>query len=122
MGWDGQPPISRFDPNFRSQKNKCNYWEFTRELYPDPPLSAGKQARLAMKKKRSSVNVSFTNKGQPGAGLRKFFEKGKDIMSGLDAKDLHIVPAFYDLIIALTKAKRTFSICFRTFGIDLDKI
>jgi len=131
---------SRFDLT-EDDDNLLNYYEFVEGTFKKPSQSASYQDRKSAKAERSQAKCTFTHPGQPGEKFRHLYQAMLEKMSlgdeerkKLEAAGIPVrgqiegrayrflVPAFFDLIIGLTKKARTFTIVFRTFGTDMDNV
>lgn len=74
------------------------------------------------RKKRQSVMATFTEPGQPGEALASYRVRALEELRYADGSDVRIIPAFFELLLWLKREKRSFSICFRTFGEDLGDV
>jgi hypothetical protein len=71
------------------------------------------------RKLRTSLTTCFTKEGHPGHRLAQM---NADLVSKLrnpDGSFRLLIPSFFHLLVSLKKAKRSFALCFRTFGEDL---
>jgi hypothetical protein len=71
------------------------------------------------KKVRAALTGSFTKDGQPGNALQLHTMKALAQLKMPCGKDVGIVPSFFEMLIALKRNHRSFTLCFRTFGEDL---
>lgn len=53
---------------------------------------------------------------------KELTQEQKYLMEMFGEGKYHIIPSFFRLLIFLKKQKREFSVCFRTFGHDLEKV
>jgi len=90
-------------------QSMLSYAEWLQKQYP------GKEGR----KTRAAINGKFTHAGQPG---ETFASQARTMLGALkasDGSDARLIPAFFELLATLKLQKRSFSLCFRTFGEDL---
>lgn len=59
---------------------------------------------------------------EPNKEKKELTMEQKYLMTMFGEGKYHIIPSFFRMLIYLKKQKREFSVCFRTFGIDLEKI
>lgn len=71
------------------------------------------------KKNRMKLNGTFTHNGRPGEALQDCATQMSAAMVRPDGTTVQLVPAFFELLLSLKSQRRSFSICFRTFGEDL---
>lgn len=71
------------------------------------------------KKTRMKLNGSFTARGQPGEVFQSYANQLIANMTRPDGSTVRLIPAFFELLLSLKRQKRSFSICFRTFGEEL---
>lgn len=74
------------------------------------------------KKKRTSIAKVFTSVGQPGAALAVHAERLAEGLKLPNGAIVQIVPAFFELMASLKQERRSFTLCFRTFGEDLEVV
>lgn len=79
------------------------------------PSSDQKDARRRLK-------ATFTAADQPGAGLSALASQLRKELTMPDGSEVRLIPAFFELLIFLKQSGRSFTVCFRTFGEDLDKV
>lgn len=74
------------------------------------------------RREREARTGRFTSDGEPGAALNRY--RGR-LMSSLcrpDGSPVQIIPSFFQLLLFLKHSKRSFTLCFRTFGEDLQRV
>eukprot|EP00747_Dinoflagellata_sp_TGD_P223146 gnl/TRDRNA2_/TRDRNA2_94775_c0_seq1.p1 gnl/TRDRNA2_/TRDRNA2_94775_c0~~gnl/TRDRNA2_/TRDRNA2_94775_c0_seq1.p1 ORF type:complete len:499 (+),score=87.31 gnl/TRDRNA2_/TRDRNA2_94775_c0_seq1:95-1591(+) len=71
---------------------------------------------------RNSLNGSFTSEGGPGAKLANHARKMLDALKMPDGTDVMLIPAFFEMMLSLKREKRSFTLCFRTFGDDIPSV
>lgn len=59
---------------------------------------------------------------QPGVLLRGHAERLRAGLKMPDGTDVGLLPAFFELLLALKAAGRSFALCFRSFGEDMDVV
>jgi len=120
--------------------NLLNYSEFVQKFLI-PPHSPSPQDRKRVKMEREWLKCIFTNPGQPGEKFRHLYQEmlnkmslGDEECKKLEAAGIPVrgesegtayhflVPAFFELIIDLSKKGRKFTLVFRTFGTDMDNV
>merc|ERR1712070_920066 len=74
------------------------------------------------KKERTRLNGNFTKPDQPGSALNHHVKRMCAVLKRSDGTDVKIIPSFFELLLSLKRAKRSFTLCFRTFGADLDDV
>jgi hypothetical protein len=130
---------SRFDQS-EEDDNHLNYHEFVVNFFNSPQYTSREIPKRAKLERRES-KTTFTNPGHPGEKFRYLYEKmlgemllgdeerekleaaGIPVRGEREGKAYHfIVPAFFKMIIDLTKKGRKFSIVFRTYGTDLNHV
>jgi len=74
------------------------------------------------KKLRTQLNASFTQAGQPGERFAADLSKLVDAMKLPDGSPSLLVNSFLELLCWLKRERRSFTICFRTFGEDLPQV
>lgn len=88
------------------------YMEFNERRHPQKDL----------RKYRTKLNCTFTHPGQPGASMAKYTEELVAVMTDRDGVPVFLIPSFLRLLVYLKCERRSFTICFRTFGDDLPMI
>jgi len=74
------------------------------------------------KQLRNKMLAAFTDEGEPGAS---FLEQSLALQRGLklpDGTPVQLIPAFFELLLSLKRNKRSFTLCFRTFGEDMQSV
>jgi len=108
------------EPTFRRPPNPAgptepklvSYAEYAELVHP------GRDKR----KLRTKLTTSFTKEDQPGARLAWYTKELVDKLRNPDGKFRLLIPSFFNLLVALKKTKRSFALCFRTFGEDLTDV
>jgi len=59
---------------------------------------------------------------QDGKKEKKLTDEQKNLMTMFGEGKYHLIPSFFRTLVYLKKQKREFSVCFRTYGKDLDKV
>lgn len=75
-----------------------------------------------LRKKRTKMMSVFTDEGQPG---NVFYEHRCKMLSALRKPDgtyVQLIPPFFEMLVSLKRNRRSFSLCFRTFGEDLPQV
>jgi len=131
---------SRFDLLAGDDK-LSNYYEFVEKTFNRPTQFASYEERKKAKWARGQAKCTFTNPGQPGEIFANVYKEmlarmslGDEEREKLEAAGIpvrgetegtayrFIVPAFFEMIIDLSKKGRQFAIVFRTFGTDMDNV
>lgn len=86
-----------------------SYAEFAESKHP------GREKR----KIRTKMTSSFTKEDQPGASLAWYTKELVDKLRNPDGSFRLLIPSFFHLLVSLKQSKRSFALCFRTFGEDL---
>eukprot|EP00929_Paragymnodinium_shiwhaense_P004058 TRINITY_DN10478_c0_g1_i1.p1 TRINITY_DN10478_c0_g1~~TRINITY_DN10478_c0_g1_i1.p1 ORF type:complete len:591 (-),score=154.96 TRINITY_DN10478_c0_g1_i1:102-1874(-) len=86
-----------------------SYSEWLERVHP------GKDNR----KKRNKLKCSFTEPGQPGERMAAHVPVLLEQLRQPDGSYVRVIPQFFELLKTLKEEKRSFSLCFRTFGEDL---
>lgn len=71
------------------------------------------------KKLRNQMAGRFTDDGEPGQSLRSYTTWLSDNLKDSTGAPVRLIPAFFELLLELKRHKRSFTLCFRTFGDDL---
>lgn len=71
------------------------------------------------KKFRNTFTTTFTDVGHPGESLVPHADTLRAGLKMPDGQPVQIIPAFFELMTTLKRQKRSFTLCFRTFGEDL---
>lgn len=108
---DNLPQSMRPDPKSEGQE-VMSYTEFNEKLHPGSKN----------KKKRQSLNSSFTDEGQPGECMQSLAKKALAELTNPDGSMVGIIPSFFEMMQELKREKRSFTLFFRTFGEDLGDI
>lgn len=74
------------------------------------------------KKKRDGLCSSFTKPGQPGEALAELAHALKLQLKHPNGEEACLVPSFFELLLALKSAGRSFSLIFRSFGTDIEQV
>lgn len=74
------------------------------------------------KKTRSEIVKKFTAPGGDGEPLADYGKKLEEGLIRPDGESVQIIPAFFELMEKLKSNKRSFTLVFRTFGMDLEAI
>jgi len=93
----------------RPRQDLRSYAEWLEEAFPGREL----------KKRRNESLATFTAPGQPGEALARHAERLIACLTAPDGSEVRLIPAFFELLLWLKREKRSFSLCFRTFGEDL---
>lgn len=97
------------NPAGPNEPKLVSYAEYAESVHP------GRDKR----KHRTKLTTSFTKEGQPGAALAWYTRELVDKLRNPDGTFRLLIPSFFHLLVSLKKAKRSFALCFRTFGEDL---
>jgi len=94
-----------------------SYTEFVVRVNPFPASGSPEEMETVKQKRRQALR-SFTLEGEPGWGMRPHHDR---LMQALRLRgDNVLLPSFYSLLQDLKRAGRSFSVVFRSFGIDID--
>lgn len=92
-----------------------SYTEYVVGAYPMPLLGTSDEVE-AVKEMRRKTLQSFCARGHPGQALRPHLVKLLDALR----HECKLLPSFFYLLQELKRAGRSFSVVFRTFGVDVD--
>mmetsp|Transcript_140649 Transcript_140649/g.262407 ORF Transcript_140649/g.262407 Transcript_140649/m.262407 type:complete len:541 (+) Transcript_140649:214-1836(+) len=90
----------------------ASYAEWLEKVMP------GRESR----KKRTKLMTMFTEEGQPGSKLAIHKDKMLAALRKPDGTYVQLIPPFFEMLASLKKNRRSFSLCFRTFGEDLPQV
>jgi len=71
---------------------------------------------------RARLKGSFTCGDQPGSSLGELAKKMVGNLLRPDGGEVTLIPAFFELLLHLKRERRSFTLCFRTFGEDMEVI
>jgi len=93
-------------------KDVISYAEFLEKILPGS----------ANKKRRMQTSAMFTSAGQPGDAYAKHAERLAKELKNPDGSDVHVITSFFELMKHLKQEGRSFTVCFRTFGEDMESV
>lgn len=113
-----------------------NYANYVSKVNLMPTDKSNRDELNAVRKKRRGLRCKFTDKGQPGESLRSWHTKMMDGLQlpkeivgspqamavGLEGHTRLLLPCFLRMMSELKRAKRSFTLIFRTYGLDLGKV
>lgn len=118
------------------QKGLVSYTEFVDVTNPLPKDKNDREGISKVRKAKKKLQTSFTSPGQPG---ESWSDLHRDMMeklmlpphivgskeadeAGLEGTSVLLLPCFINMILELKKSGRSFTLIFRTYGLDLGKI
>lgn len=93
-----------------------SYTEFIVEVCP-MPKPFNKEEADKVKKWRREALQNFCQPGHPGEMLRPCLDR---LVAVLKKDQCKLLPSFYSMLLKLARARKPFSLTFRTFGVDID--
>lgn len=129
--------LSRNGPSTeRPELGLMSYSEFVDQENPMPEDRTDKDAVSEVRKRRRAFQAAFTEPGQPGERLRPMFKTMLNALmlpegvrntreaeaAGLEGESVLLLPCFINLLLELKQRHRSFSLIFRTYGLDLGKV
>jgi len=107
-----EPTVHRPSQEAHAEKDIMSYNEWLAIEFPG----------AKNKKLRNQKAGVFTDAGEPGAALVRHTVWLSNNLKNPDGSPVQIIPAFFELMLSLKRDKRSFTICFRTFGEDLEAV
>lgn len=111
--WVLVDPVPRPKPLW---EGLTSYAKFVTQAYP-MPTSGNPDELEKTKQHRRDALQQFCEAGHPGERLRPHLDR----LLGALSKECRLLPSFLFMLRELKRAKRSFSVAFRTFGVDLDE-
>lgn len=74
------------------------------------------------KKTREDKAARFTSEGEPGAAFSQHVGRLLSSLQRPDGSPVQIIPSFFQLLLFMKKSQRSFTLCFRTFGEDVQRV
>lgn len=107
-----EPSVLRPSHDTETDQDWLSYSEWLTVAHPG---ASNKEIRFRFQS-------TFTLNGQPGEALAEHANRLAAGLRNPDGTPVRIIPAFFHLLLALKRDKRPFTLCFRTFGEDLENI
>lgn len=125
-----EPALQCPDPSLK------NYEEFVVSTNPMPEDKKDRDAVQKVREARRKMKRSFTDAGQPGQSLKPVHQQMVDALrlpagisgtpeaqaAGLEGSSVFLLPCFIHVLIELKRQGRSFTLLFRTYGLDLAKV
>jgi len=93
-----------------------SYTEFVVEVCPMPKPGSKEEVEQVKQWRRQALQ-NFCEPGHPGETLRPCLDR---LVAALKKDECKLLPSFYSLLLKLARARKPFSLTFRTFGVDID--
>jgi len=112
------------------------YADYVNKVNVMPTDKSNREELNAVRKKRRGLRNRFTDAGHPGEPLREHHRRMMDGLQlpaelkgtpeacsvGLEGHTVLLLPCFLQMLIELKKMRRSFTLLFRTYGLDLGKV
>eukprot|EP01127_Copromyxa_protea_P016367 TRINITY_DN4845_c0_g1_i1.p1 TRINITY_DN4845_c0_g1~~TRINITY_DN4845_c0_g1_i1.p1 ORF type:complete len:368 (-),score=77.24 TRINITY_DN4845_c0_g1_i1:17-1120(-) len=109
---------------YEAKEGYLSYYQFIEDLFPFPTSYPKGTTVLEkhkiisdLKDKRRDLCKLYFREGQPGFGFLPEFHKM--VKATEQPEGFSLLPSFYETVAYFTKEEQPFSLCFRTFGVDL---